>query len=339
MYLLTTWCASLLWEQDRPVRVVEVARDPATLAQRLAVLAAGEVLEVERELAVEAGPGLGVCEVRLEGLGELVNEPSGYDPVELANLLGFEPGLLHQAVLDLGRQRARSAQGADLQVLQAVAASDELVEVANLLGERVAQWEGLSLPEVAARVRPATLAKALAEGPDRETLAEAHGLEAGESLGVEPEPTAVKAMVELAQLAAAAGTEQERLARHIETLMGQTAPNVAAVAGPVLGARLLALAGGQERLARMPSSAVQLLGAEAALFRHLRSGAKPPKHGALYQHPLVHQTPPRLRGRAARALAAKVALAAKLDYFGGEFLGPKLKEQVQARVETIRKGK
>ena len=339
MYLLTTWFATFLWSGGQPTLTLEIDREPQAVARRLEKLSRGEVLPEAVELAARDDGKLRVCEPRLESLGRLVPEPGEFDPVLLADRLGYTPELLHQATLHLGREKARETQGLDYQLLQAVAASDELVEVTNLLGERVTQWEGLSLPEVALSIRPAALARSLAEGAGREELEKAHGFETAESLGIELDPTAARALEGLARLATETATEQERLASHIETLMGQVAPNVAAVVGSLLGARLLALTGGLARLARMPSSAVQLLGAETALFRHLRTGAKPPKHGAIFQHPLVHQTPPRKRGRAARTLAAKVSIAARLDHFGGEFLGDRLKEQVQARVEAIRKGK
>ncbi len=344
MYLITTWFATFLWSKDGADKVHRADNDPGAVAHRLERLGRLDILEEERELAEGLrsegkvdDPNLKVCEPRLEPLGEVVAEPSDLDIDVLAQEWGYGPQLLHEAVLRLGRDTARQAQGLDLQLLQAVAASDELVEVANLLGERVAQWEGLSLPEVSLTMRPAALAKAISSAPDRETLAQEREVDLQETLGVEADPTGRTALEGLARLTTETAVEQERLARNIETLMEQVAPNVAAVAGPLLGARLLALTGGLGRMARMPSSAVQLLGAETALFRHLKSGAKPPKHGAIYQHPLVHQTQPRQRGKAARALASKVTIAARIDHFAGDFAGDELRQQVQDRVETLRK--
>src|SRR5207253_9072189 len=85
------------------------------------------------------------------------------------------------------------------------------------------------------------------------------------------------------------------------------APNVSELAGPIIAARLVTLAGGVEELARAPAGTVQLLGAERALFRHLRTGSRPPKHGVLFQHPWVHGAPPWQRGAIARAFAAKLS--------------------------------
>ena len=66
----------------------------------------------------------------------------------------------------------------------------------------------------------------------------------------------------------------------------------------------------------MPASTIQLLGAEKALFRHMADGSPPPKHGVLYQHPTVKRSSGKDKGRASRKLAAKVAIAAKIDFFG-----------------------
>jgi len=99
----------------------------------------------------------------------------------------------------------------------------------------------------------------------------------------------------------------------------------------MLGARLISIAGSLERLARLPSSTIQILGAEKALFRHLRSGAKPPKHGVILQHPIVSGA--KNKGRAARKLASKTAIAAKMDFYGNRDISKKLKEDLEAKMK------
>jgi nucleolar protein 56 len=86
--------------------------------------------------------------------------------------------------------------------------------------------------------------------------------------------------------------------------------------GTQLAVRMVASAGDLSKLARMPSSTIQLLGAEKALFRHMSDGSPPPKHGFLYQHPTIKKSSPKDKGRNSRKLAAKVAIASKLDYYG-----------------------
>lgn len=121
----------------------------------------------------------------------------------------------------------------------------------------------------------------------------------------------------------------------IEENTPQLAPNLSNLAGPTLAARLIALAGGLDEIARMPSSTVQVLGAEDALFRHLRGDAPPPKHGVIYVHPYVRETSADERGSAARALAGKLTIAARVDRYAGD-LRPELAEKLDEKIERIR---
>jgi len=122
---------------------------------------------------------------------------------------------------------------------------------------------------------------------------------------------------------------------YIEETAPEVAPNLSNLAGERLAARLVALAGGLEELARMPSSTVQVLGAEDALFRHLSDGTPPPKHGVIYVHPYVRETQSGERGSAARALAGKLTIAARVDCYAGD-LRPYLADELDEKVERIR---
>jgi len=129
---------------------------------------------------------------------------------------------------------------------------------------------------------------------------------------------------------------RERLADYIREQMKKIAPNVSAVAGPLLGARLISKAGGLKKLAIFPASTIQVLGAEKALFKHLAKGTPPPKHGILFQHPLVRSAKKWQRGKIARAIAAKLAIAAREDYFGGKDISAQLLKEIEDRVDEIR---
>jgi RNA processing factor Prp31 len=125
--------------------------------------------------------------------------------------------------------------------------------------------------------------------------------------------------------------EQRQKLSYIEKIMKKVCPNVLAVAGTDVGARLLALAGSMKKLARMPYSTLQLLGAEKALFRHLRRRAKSPKHGVIITHPLVSSS--RRKGRAARVLAEKLSMCARVDYFKGEYIADKLLKELKKKLK------
>lgn len=120
-------------------------------------------------------------------------------------------------------------------------------------------------------------------------------------------------------------------------MMGDVAPNIGALAGPMIGARLISLAGSLKELARKPSSTIQVFGAEKALFRSLKTGADPPKHGIIYRVPEVTNAPFWQRGKIARSLAGKLSIAARIDAYSDRDAGSNLREQFISRVEEIRK--
>jgi len=122
----------------------------------------------------------------------------------------------------------------------------------------------------------------------------------------------------------------------LNSLMEEVAPNMTSIVGSLLSARLISIAGSLDRLAKMPSSTMQVLGAEKALFRSLKTGSRPPKHGIIFQHQYLHTAPRWQRGKMARALASKLTIAARVDAFDGEFIGDKLSDQLEKRIKEIR---
>lgn len=130
------------------------------------------------------------------------------------------------------------------------------------------------------------------------------------------------------------GLRQE-LETYLEKTMEEVAPNTKALVGPLVGARLIAFAGGLTNLARKPASTIQVLGAEKALFRSLKTGARPPKHGLIFQDTLLHDAKRWQRGKIARALAGKLAIAARADAFGGRHISDELKTHLEKRIKEI----
>ena len=117
--------------------------------------------------------------------------------------------------------------------------------------------------------------------------------------------------------------------------MENVAPNVKELLTATVGARIIAKAGSLNKLAFMPSSTVQVLGAEKALFRSLKTGARPPKHGLLFQHPLIHSAPRWQRGKIARAVASKVAIAARIDLYRHGGKDSSVSDRLKKRIEEI----
>ena len=115
------------------------------------------------------------------------------------------------------------------------------------------------------------------------------------------------------------------------------APNLKNILTAIIGARLIAKAGSLLKLAQMPSSTIQIIGAEKALFRALKTGARPPKHGLLFQHPSVNSAPKWQRGKIARALSAKIAIAVRIDVYRNASLDNSLLDKLTKRIETIQR--
>jgi nucleolar protein 56 len=220
---------------------------------------------------------------------------------------------LHEATVAAARRRVADRERADdRQLVHAVRAMDDAERTANELAERISEWGGSLFDDAGSGVSGA---RRLA---DRE-----------------PDGPAERRVVSLAGRVADLADERDALRAYVEATAPSVAPNLAEMAGPVLAARLVALAGGLESLARKPSGTVQVLGAEDALFAHLAGRAPSPKHGVIYTHEYVRTIRPEDRGSAARALAGKLTIAARVDHYSGDFR-PELHRQLDARIETIR---
>lgn len=228
------------------------------------------------------------------------------------------------------RQRAD-----DRQLIERIRAMDDCERVANELAERVAAWAGTRFEDAGAGVDYAReLAGLQTEtGPSERTGR--RNSSSGATENTEEETVADEALRSLAGRVADLADEADRLRRDVERTSPAVAPNLSALAGPVLAARLVALAGGLEALAKKPSGTVQVLGAEDALFAHLRGEAPSPKHGVIFLHEYVANTDPAHRGSAARAVAGKLTIAARVDHYSGE-RKPELADQLDGRIARIR---
>ena len=332
MLLVTTWFGSFLVDEGAVVEKRLFPKDPEALADRLALVEDWKVLPEEREL-MAAHPEAFVTEPRLERAGAPMT--SGRAEFLRPEAFGYDRALLHAAMIRLARRQMRKAVGPDDHLHQAVGALDDLQETENVLMERLREWYGLHFPELVKTVDDAEFVGLIAAHGSREAMP----LDATESVGAplgEPERRSV---MEMARLLKDLDARRREVEGYIERSAAGLAPNVTALAGPVLAARLVSLAGGVEALARLPASTVQLLGAEKALFRHLRDHTRPPKHGVLFLHPLVHRAPPWQRGAIARAFAGKIAIAARADAYTRRDIAATLREGLETSLASIRETK
>jgi len=219
----------------------------------------------------------------------------------------------------------------DQQLVHAVRAMADCERTANELSERVAEWGGSRYDEQGSGVG---YARRIVEGEIGDAVE--HGSTSPDSQArQDTDERGDRALRSLAERVVAVSEEGESLRAYIERTAPAVAPNLSMLAGPVLAARLISLAGGLETLAKKPSGTVQVLGAEDALFAHLTGGAPSPKHGIIFTHEYVSGTRRDERGSAARALAGKLSIAARIDHYSGD-RRPELQAELDERIERIR---
>ena len=261
--------------------------------------------------------------------------------------------LIHDVSMEMSRTSVRrAAERRDFLIVQAVETLDDLDKTLNLFANRIREWYGLHFPELSRIINNhETYAKLVRDLGERKNFSE-------ENLRKTSLPKEkINKIIKAAQTSMGANlrdddidkiqilcsqymnllTARRKIEGYLKEMMKEEAPNLSAIAGPILGAKLIALAGGLENLAKMPSSTIQVLGAEKALFRSLRTGARPPKHGVLFQHVLVHGSKRSLRGKISRALAGKIAIAARTDIFSDVYIGDRLKKDLLEKIEEIKK--
>ena len=262
-------------------------------------------------------------------------------------------GILQKFAINLSSMKVKeTSEKLDLHLVQAVNTLDEIDEIINTISTRIREWYGLHFPELdyvlqniityANIVRDAgsreNITKELLsqlEVPEKkiELIQQAISKSQGGDLTVESSESLkilASEVIKLSEL-------RTNLSTTIENLMEILAPNLKNMLTAIIGARLIAKAGSMLRLAQMPSSTIQIIGAEKALFRALKTGTRPPKHGLIFQHPSVNSAPKWQRGKIARALSSKIAIAVRIDVYRKGALDNSLLDKLTKRIETIQK--
>jgi nucleolar protein 56 len=255
--------------------------------------------------------------------------------------------------MELSKLRIKGATGKrDLIVSQGIQTLDSLDQTVNLFMGRLREWYGVYFPELDRLIeKHETYARLVMNLGGRDNFT----VEALEAENIPKERTQLVAKaaegsmgadisdVDLEQVQALAKDVlafyelRKGMEEYVDRTMEEMAPNVRAVAGALLGARMISIAGSLQNLAMRPASTIQVLGAEKALFRSLKTGARPPKHGLIFQHTLLHDAKRWQRGKIARVIAGKLAIAARADAFGeGHYIGEELKAEINQRIEEIR---
>ncbi len=233
----------------------------------------------------------------------------------------------------------KESSSEDKHLIQAVNSIDEIDESISKLIERIREWYALYFPEMDVIKNNETYIKLISENKSKDEIVKAKPDAFPDDiidLDEDINPEDLEIMNNYAKSIHELQKSRKNIENFIDHKMESIAPNLRLLVGPTLGAKLISHAGGIKRLALYPSSTVQIMGAEKALFRHLKSGDRPPKYGLIYQHPQVRGAKWWNRGKIARMLAGRISLAVRRDVFTKTF-DENVFEEFKAQVEKIEK--
>ncbi|MCJ7613680.1 C/D box methylation guide ribonucleoprotein complex aNOP56 subunit [Candidatus Bathyarchaeota archaeon] len=362
-------------EDNKLVEKVFFPKDPLETAEKLRKIEDGKVIEEivalvdklrtkgytnfvfeNKEMARRAHEKLNIeaSAERSSEAGKLLRENLEKFALELGFVEKTEQlrVQVHNVSIELAKIKVKkTVEKRDLLAAQAVLSVDDLDKSLNLFMNRMREWFGLHYPELDRLLdKHETYARLVVNLGIRENFTaenlEKEGLPknksqsiadvAAASMGADISDEDLSQIQDMCRNILALYAERQSLENYVDSVMEEVAPNLRAIGGSLLGARLLAISGGLMSLAKLPASTMQVLGAEKALFRALKTKARPPKHGIIFQHPLIHDAKRWQRGKIARALAGKLSIATRVDAFKGEYMGDKLKADLDKRIEEIR---
>ncbi|KAL5636972.1 hypothetical protein ACGC1H_000822 [Rhizoctonia solani] len=253
--------------------------------------------------------------------GQLSSLLDGLDPTDLSTM---SLGLSHS----LSRFKLKfSPDKVDIMVIQAIALLDDLDKEINIYSMRVKEWYGWHFPEMGKiivdnlayakvvremgfRTNAATTSLATILPEELELTLKAA---AEISMGTEISDSDISHIHSLCDQVISISAYRAQLSEYLRNRMNAIAPNLTALVGELVGARLISHAGSLMSLAKHPASTVQILGAEKALFRALKTKHDTPKYGLIYHASLIGQAPQKLKGKMARMVATKAALSIRVD--------------------------
>ena len=242
--------------------------------------------------------------------------------------------LLQDASIILAEQSvADAAANPDFRLDHLVRATEEARATHNTLESNLAEWLGMFLPSLDIDKHRNSIASAI---DISESLEELRNHLDGDDSNVDITSEDWSALASLASTVISANSSLNTLENSTSKLASSHLPSLSLLIGPLLAAKLCTAARGRNRLAMLPASTIQVLGAEKAFFQHLRQGTSPPKHGHIFQHPWICKSPKWMRGSISRMLAAKVAIAVRVDHFGGQPWTSAEVSEVEQKVGQIR---
>lgn len=246
---------------------------------------------------------------------------------------------------------SEASEKKDQLLIQAIETIDYIDKSVNVMSERIREWFGLHFPELDKLIsNHLTYSRLVSQIGKREEFLENSLKElnlpddkieelmqaADNSMGAGLRDLDMNPLMKFGDIIKNIYEYRDQLADYLTDGMKEIAPNMSALVGPLLAARLISMGGGLKELARKPSSTIQVMGAENALFRSIKTGAKPPKHGIIFQWDGIHGSPWWMRGKIARALAGKLSIASRVDAYSSDDRSDELVADLEARVKEIK---
>jgi nucleolar protein 56 len=320
-------------EDSKLIKYKLFEKNPEEIAKKIDLFEKGEEIPELRDLKNEFGdlvtsqPNKATDFLR-KNLREIVIE-SGF----VKNDLEFNQ-ILSSFSIAKAKLSISLIERRDKLIVQIVSALSDLEKILNAMSERLREWYGLHYPELEIKDHE-RFAEKIAETGQRE------GFEDFEkSMGMKLKEEDVKVLKDYAGQLKAMYVLRKNIEKYLEKIVPEEIPNLNAMLGSILAARLLSLAGSLERLAKMPSSTIQLLGSEKRLFKFLKSKEKdkrPPRFGLLYLHPDISTNKRELQGKIARLLSSKLALAARADFYTKKDISKELLDDYKKKLEATLK--
>ncbi|XP_068660070.1 probable nucleolar protein 5-2 [Aristolochia californica] len=301
---------------------------------------------IKEKLQIECLHNNAVMELMRGVRSQLTELITGLGAQELAPM---SLGLSHS----LSRYKLKfSPDKVDTMIIQAIGLLDDLDKELNTYAMRVREWYGWHFPELTKIVQDnIQYAKAVKLMGNRvnavdldfsEMLSEETEAELKEaaviSMGTEVSDLDLANIKALCDQVLSLSEYRAQLYEYLKSRMNTIAPNLTALVGELVGARLIAHGGSLLNLAKQPGSTVQILGAEKALFRALKTKHATPKYGLIFHASLIGQAAPKLKGKISRSLAAKTALAIRYDALGesqDNSMGLENRAKLEARLRNL----
>ncbi|HEC88708.1 MAG TPA: hypothetical protein ENI52_05275 [Thermoplasmata archaeon] len=311
-YLKTKWFGVFLYDES----IIEKKLFPKNsdeIAERLYKIQNGEILQEEEEFEKY---DVIVDDKRLAKIGKI----GKIKKLKVkAEDYGYETNLLLDACIKLSFRKIEEEQESrSNRISEAVETLDEVIKITNILYEKLRDWYSyFSFEEIE---------------DGEELIKKILSINIGKE---EIDETEEETLKMLANSLLSLYEVRKKIENYIKMAVEKIAPNVVEITDSKITARLISKAGGIEKLATMPAGTIQLLGAEKALFRHMKEGTLPPKHGIIFQHEMVNKAPKNKRGKIARLLANKISIASKADAFTKNFIANELKKEIEKRYDEI----